>query len=38
MDFTIYKAKSDKILRKSEDLNGFQDEILQKIYRIWIAM
>ena len=30
MDFTIYKVKSDKILRKSEDLSGFQGTILQK--------
>ena len=38
MDFTIYKVKSDKILRKSEDLSGFQGTILQKIYRIRIGM
>ena len=34
MDFTIYKVKSDKILRKSKDLSGFQGEILRKIYRV----
>ena len=27
-DFTIYKVKSIKILKKSKDLKGFQDEIL----------
>ena len=34
MDFTIYKVKSTKILRKSEDFLGFQDKILQINYRI----
>ena len=33
-DFTIYKVKSDKILRKSEDLSGFQGKILRQIYRV----
>ena len=31
MDFTIYKVKSEQILNKSKDLNGFQGKILQKI-------
>ena len=34
MDFTIYKVKSARILNKSEDLSGFQDEILRQKYRI----
>ena len=34
MDFTIYKVKSAKILNKSEDLSGFQGEILWQKYRI----
>ena len=34
MDFTIYKVKSTKILNKSEDLSGFQGEILWQKYRI----
>ena len=34
MDFTIYKVKSAKILRKSEDFLGFQDKILRINYRI----
>ena len=33
MDFTIYKVKSVKILRKSEDLRGFHDTILKILWQ-----